>query len=144
MPFVAGLPGGWEERVRRAGVVPGTPYLLSPSYDYDVVLNGFFQSVGMLMSAMNTQVGYARDLAAFLPFLTMSRGGRSWREATEADHGAYLFWRRRDPDGPRISGSGWNREVAAVNRFYRWALGAGHVQVHPVPQMGPGVRRPRR
>jgi site-specific recombinase XerD len=112
---------------------------LSPSYDYDVVLNGFFQSVGMLLSAMNTQVGYARDLAAFLTFLTMSRGGRSWREATEADHRAYLFWRRRDPDGPRISGSAWNREVAAVNRFYRWALGAGHVQVHPVPQVS---RRP--
>lgn len=116
-----------------------TPFLLSPSLEYDVLLNGFFQSVGMVASAWNTQAGYARDLAAFLTFLWSAREGRSWREATEADHRAYLFWRRRDLAGPRVSGAAWDREVAAVNRFYRWALRAGHVRVNPIPQTS---RRP--
>ena len=138
MTFVADLPDDWEGWLRHEDVVPGTPYLLSPSYEYDLVLNDFFQSVGMVASAANTQIGYARDLAAFLTFLFAARG-RSWREATEADHRAYLYWRRRDPDGPRISGSAWDREVAAVNRFYQWALKCGHVRVNPIPQTS---RRP--
>ena len=121
LPFVADLPEGWDEWLQRSEVVPGTPFLLSPSFTYDVVVNEFFQSVEMMMSARNTQVGYARDLAAFLTFLSSAREGRSWRDATEADHLAYLFWRRRDPEGPRASGAAWDREVAAVNRFYRGA-----------------------
>ncbi|GGN29691.1 hypothetical protein GCM10011609_86900 [Lentzea pudingi] len=133
LPFVADLPDGWEEWLRREGVVPGTPYLLSPTFEYDLALNDFFQSVGMVASAANTQVGYARDLAAWLTFLSTSRG-RTWRDATEADHLAYLYWRRRDPEGPRIAGAAWDREVAAVNQFYRWALKSGHVQANPIPQ----------
>lgn len=139
MPFVAELPTDWAEWLRRADVVAGTPFLLSPSYEYDVVLNGFFQSVEMVASAANTQSGYARDLAAFLTFLWSARGRRSWRDASEDDHLAYLYWRRRDPTGPRVSGAAWDREVAAVNRFYRWALRCGHVRVNPIPQTS---RRP--
>jgi site-specific recombinase XerD len=139
LPFVAELPGDWEGWLRRAEVAAGTPFLLSPLLEYDVLLNGFFQSAGMVGSAWNTQAGYARDLAAFLTFLWSAREGRSWREATEADHRAYLFWRRRDPAGPRVSGAAWDREVAAVNRFYRWALRAGHMRVNPIPQTS---RRP--
>lgn len=81
LPFVAELPGDWEGWLLRAEVVARTPFLLSPSLEYDVVLNGFFQSAGMVASAWNTQAGYARDLAAFLTFLWSAREGRSWREA---------------------------------------------------------------
>ncbi|MEU0883864.1 tyrosine-type recombinase/integrase [Lentzea sp. NPDC005914] len=102
-------------------------------------MNDFFQGVEMVASARNTQSGYARDLAAFLTFLWSARERRSWRDATEADHLAYLHWRRRDPAGPRVSGAAWDREVAAVNRFYRWALRRGHVRVNPIPQT---TRRP--
>jgi hypothetical protein len=62
---------------------------------------------------------------------------RSWNG--EAGHRAYLYWRRRDPSGPRVAGAAWDREVAAVNRFYRWALRKGHVVVNPIPQVS---RRP--
>src|SRR6266545_5180615 len=117
LSFVAELPDDWEGWLRRAEVVPGTPVLLSPVLEYDVVLNGFFQSAGMLASAWNTQAGYARNLAAFLTFVWAARGARSWRDVTEADHRAYLYWRRRDVAGPRVSGAAWDREVAAVNRF---------------------------
>jgi len=132
---VADLSGGWAEWVAGAEVEVGAPFLISPLFEYDVVLNDFFQGLGTVGAAPLTRTGYARDLAAFLSFLWSGRGRRSWRDATEADHLAYLFWRRRDPDGPRVSGATWNREVAAVDQFYRWALRAGHVQVNPIPRV---------
>ncbi|MEJ3741766.1 hypothetical protein WEI85_00490 [Actinomycetes bacterium KLBMP 9797] len=39
-----------------------------------------------------------------------------------------------DPAGPRITARAWDREVAAVNRFYGWQVRVGHVAVNPVPQ----------
>lgn len=122
-----------------SGLRPGTPYLLSPEYVYDVELNEFFQDVRMLAGASNTQIGYARDIAGFLTFLWSSRGKRSWRDASEFDHLAYLYWRRSDPDGPRVAASTWNREVAAVNRLYQWAVRVGYLQSSPIPQTS---RRP--
>jgi hypothetical protein len=97
----------------------------------------------MVTSARRTQEGYASDLAAFLNFLWLARGQRSWRDADEADHLAYLQRRRRDCDGPQVAGSTWNREVAAVNQFYRWAVRDGHVQASPNLRSagGPGRRR---
>ena len=98
--FVADLPcGEWGDWLVQSGLRPGTPYLLSPDYVYDVELNEFFQDVRMLASASNTQVAYARDIAGFLTFLWSCRGKRSWRDAAESDHLAYLYWRRSDPMG---------------------------------------------
>jgi integrase len=93
----------------------------------------------MQSSARNTQVGYARDIAAFLTFLWSSRGKRWWKDAAESDHLAYAFWRRSDPDGPSVAASTWDREVAAVNRFYQWAVRIGYLAASPIPQT---TRRP--
>jgi Phage integrase, N-terminal SAM-like domain len=134
LPFVAELPDDWERWLAEDDTPVGTPFLVSPSFAYDVELNAFFRSAEMVGSAWNTQAGYARDVAAFLTFLWASRGGRSWRDVTEADHIAYLVWRRRDERGPRVDDSTWDREVAAVNRFYGWQVRAGNVRVNPVPQ----------
>jgi site-specific recombinase XerD len=139
LPFVAKLPGDWPQWLAGSGVEVGAPFLISPMLEYDVVLNGFFQQPAMRATASATQAGYARDLAAFLSFLWAARGRRVWRDATEDDHMAYLVWRRRDPAGPRVAGATWDREVAAVNRFYRWARRSGHVRGNPVPQVS---RRP--
>ncbi len=133
MGFVDSLPD-WEDGwLSDAGITPGAPFLLSPLFEYDVDLNAYF--TGELASkSPKTQEASARDVAAFLTFLWRSRGGRSWRDATQDDHRAYLVWRRRDPRGPRVSGTTWDREVATVNQFYWWALRAGHVTAHPIPQ----------
>lgn len=130
---------GWARWLAQSQVVPGTPFLLTPDFSYDVVLNDFFLDVDMVAKAHSTQVGYARDLAAFLTFAWSVRGVRGWRDVSESDHLAYLYWRRRDPDGPRISGASWNREVAAVHRFFRWAVFRQHVHASPIPQT---FRRP--
>ena len=130
----------WSDWLAREGLLPGTPFLISPTAEYDVVLNGFFRDARMVTSARRTQEGYARDLAAFLNFLWLARGQRSWRDAGEADHLAYLQWRRRDSAGPQVAGSTWNREVAAVNQFYRWAVRDGHVRASPIPQVSRRAR----
>jgi site-specific recombinase XerC len=134
MPFERCLLDDWDDWLRREDLLPGTPFLISPDFEYDVVVNGFFADVPMAAGSQRTREGYARDLAAFFNFLWLARDGRSWRDATAADHLAYLQWRRRDAAGPRVAGSTWNREVAAVSQFYRWAAGCGHVRVNPVPQ----------
>jgi hypothetical protein len=102
-PSLAGV--DWTEWREGAGIPPRTPFLLSPNFDYDVALNGFFLSGDMLCRAWNTQDGYARDLKAFLNFLWHNRNHASWRDASSADHLAYLAWRRKDPAGPRVDDS---------------------------------------
>lgn len=128
------IPEDWERWLAADGTPAGTPFLLDPDFGYDVAVNDFFRSAEMLTSALSTQSGYARDLAAFLTFVWSSRGGRGWVEATEADHTAYLAWRRFDEHGPRVAGATWNREVAAVNRFYGWQVAVGNVARNPIPQ----------
>lgn len=139
LPFVESLPADLEGWLDAADVVEGTPFLLSPLFEYDVDLNGFFRGLRMAAAPGNTRNGYAADLARFLTFLWVGRGGRSWRDAAEEDHLAYLVWRRRDEAGPRVQGATWDREVAAVDQFYRWAVGRGLVVSSPVPQR---ARRP--
>ncbi len=134
LPFVAGLPRDWERWLRDTDVVEGTPFLISPMFEYDVDLNAFFRSHVMMGAPKNTRNGYAGNLNAFLNFLWKARGGKSWWDASEADHLAYLMWRRRDPRGPRVEDSTWDRELAAVNQFYRWQVKAGNVQANPIPQ----------
>ncbi|WP_136031802.1 MULTISPECIES: tyrosine-type recombinase/integrase [unclassified Microbacterium] len=112
----------------------GTPYLVSPDFEYDAELNDFFHSANMLGSRMSTRVGYASNLAAFLNFLHVNRGGKNWRDATPEDHEAYFGWRREDPDGPRVGASTWDREVAAVNRYYAWQVARGSILENPIPQ----------
>ncbi|PWV71307.1 Site-specific recombinase XerD [Prauserella marina] len=140
LPFVNELPTAWSDWLADEDVPSGTPYLISPTFEYDVDLNAYFLSHQMLGAAKNTRNGYARDVKAFLDFLWVSRRRTSWRDATEADHIAYLVWRRRDPNGPRIDDATWDRELAGVNSFYRWQLRAGNVAANPIPQRP--VRQP--
>jgi hypothetical protein len=41
VPFEAGWAADWSDWLAREGLLPGTPFLLSPTAEYDVVLNGF-------------------------------------------------------------------------------------------------------
>lgn len=123
----------------------GTPFLISPGFEYDVELNQFFYSTEMLAFRMSTRLGYARDLKAFLTFLHRNRGGVGWRDAREEDHRAYLVWRREDPAGPRVAGSTWDRELSGVNRFFRWQVSKGLLNANPIPQrVRRGTREPGR
>jgi hypothetical protein len=112
-------------------VPDGLPFLVSPALEYDIDLNRYFLRPAMIAAAQHTRLAVAGDLCRFLRFLHESRGGKSWRDAQEDGHAAFLYWRRFDPAGPRVAASTWNRELALVNGFFAWAgpgpgQGAGH------------------
>lgn len=133
MPFVELVPAPGPDWQKKAGLTSGTPFLISPLFGYDVELNEYLiKELGG--RAAKTKEAAARDLASFLTFLWKCRDKKSWKEADEDDHLAYLTWRRRDPDGPNIAGTTWDREVALVNQFYWWAVRRGYVDKHPIPQ----------
>jgi len=48
MPFVVDLPADWEGWVAGEGLTEGAPFLISPTYEFDVVLNGYFSQASML------------------------------------------------------------------------------------------------
>lgn len=114
-------------------VPEGTPFLISPALEYDIDLNRYFLAPVMAGAAQNTQLAAAGDLCRFLRFLAECRGGRSWRDAGEDDHAAYLHWRRFDPAGPRVAASTWNRELAMVSGFFGFAVRQRLVAGNPVP-----------
>ncbi|QTI90627.1 site-specific integrase [Streptomyces sp. AgN23] len=111
--------------------------MLSPRWEYDVVLNSYFQRPQLVGAPWNSNANRARALAGFLTFVYRARGGRGWREATDADHLAYHQWRRRDTAGPRVSGGTWSQDVSHVNQFYVWAAGQGQVGAVPIPHRPP-------
>jgi hypothetical protein len=44
-----------------------------------------------------------------------------------------MDWRRRSPRNPaRVSGAKWNRELAALQRLYRWATAQQLLTVNPM------------
>jgi len=122
-----------------AGVPDGLPFLLSPRFEYDVALNSYFHRPALIGAPWNSNANRARALAGFLNFLDRARGGRPWREATEADHLAFHQWRRRDAEGPQVAGGTWSQEVSHVNQFYEWAVTRKLAGAVPIPHR---ARRP--
>jgi hypothetical protein len=55
LPFVVQLLADWAGWLRRAEVAPGAPFL--PLFEYDVVLNEFFQGAEMLGDACTPRPG---------------------------------------------------------------------------------------
>src|SRR4051812_16425857 len=96
------------------GVLDGLPFLIDPDGRYDSALNQCFTSGWLRNSPRNTQAAVAYDLKKWLDFLSSGRGGRdgsAWRNATPEDRAAFEQWRRKDPRGPRVADSTWDREV---------------------------------
>jgi site-specific recombinase XerD len=124
-------------------VADGTPFLIDPTGQYDSALNRYFH-VQMSAEPLNTQAAAAYDLKRFLAFLWDNRAGKTWREATPEDRAAYKQWRLTDSRGPRVELVTWDREVATVNKFYRWAVRQGHVAANPIIQRESRSREPGR
>jgi integrase len=136
-------PGDLVAWLKAEGILDGLPFLLDPAGGYDVALNRYFLRAQISAAPKNTQRAIAYDLANWLSFLWCNRRRTDWRDATSDDRAAYQRWRRRDPDGPNVAGSTWAREVATVNRFYRWAVGQGLVVESPIEQRPARARRGR-
>ncbi|MFG2945812.1 tyrosine-type recombinase/integrase [Streptomyces adustus] len=83
--------------------------------------------------ARSTRGNYADDCCVFFNFLWQR--GKNWDEATSEDLLDFEDWRRWSPRNlQRIGGSKWNRELAAIRRLYKWAVGKRYIAVSPVAE----------
>lgn len=135
--------GDLDEWLDERRIGDGSPYLLDPLGRYDVDLNDYFVTE-LANEPVTTQEAVAYDLKRFLKFLWDNRGRRSWKVATAEDRAAFKHWRVTDIVGPRVELTTWDREVATVNQFYRWAVRKGHAAWNPFLQRTSRSRDPRR
>ena len=82
LPWLRDLPEDLTPWLDEAGLPDGLPFLLSPRYEYDVVLNSYFHRVSLIDAPWNSNANRARALAAFLNFLHASPR----REVVAAGH----------------------------------------------------------
>ena len=125
---------GWEDLPARedaVGVRAGDPVFLSPDYRVDPLLSLYAQCDPFRRCTAETRRNYATDIRLLLTFLWDR--GKSWADAVERDLEDYERWRRFARENPgRISGTKWERELAAFASLYRWAARNGHVARNPV------------
>ena len=113
------------------GIQTGQPVLLPPSRRPDVNVLRYLTSGSFRKLSLQTQSSYAKDLKLYFTFLDTQ--GKTWEGAAEEDLENYEFWRRRDPRNPkRISGTKFSRELAAIDRFYKWQVAKGVLKTSPV------------
>lgn len=125
---------GWgdlAEAEESLGIDPGDPFMSDPDHRVDARLSRYLGRSSFASLAQETKRSYTSDYRVFFNFLWLR--GKNWDEATEDDLLDFEDWRRRSPRNPyRISGSKWNREVAALKRLYGWAFRHRHVAENPV------------
>ncbi|SIJ05523.1 phage integrase domain/SAM domain-containing protein [Mycobacteroides abscessus subsp. bolletii] len=133
---VAGDPvvAGWSDllaRERAAKIGAGDPFMVDPQGRVDARLSRYFTRSGFARLAESTKISYTNDYRVFFNFLWIR--GTYWDAATSDDLLDFQDWRRESPDNPvRVSGAKWNRELAALQRLYRWAERDGYVDANPV------------
>ncbi|MFE7577112.1 site-specific integrase [Streptomyces sp. NPDC057521] len=130
----ASVLAGWTDLAVRedaVGVRAGDPIFLSPGYWVDPTLALYGQSRLFRKYTVETKRNYATDIALLLTALWDR--GKTWLEALPKDLEDFEDWRRFAVSNPqRISGSKWNRELAAFTSLYSWAKKAGYLTESPV------------
>ena len=120
-----------------AGVPERMPFILSDDGAYDLHLNQFLRELPTMgVRAEKSWLAYGRDLVTWARFLAEQRGKTVW-EAEQADIAAYHRARRLGPPQVSISSSTWNRGIATLDKFYRWATAQGHVARPPFSYRAP-------
>lgn len=105
------------------GLVDGMPFILDRDGCYDHDLNRFFRACPTMgVRSLNSLRAYARDIVVWSRFLVERRSGKSIWAADRDDIAAFHEVRRLSAPPHRIAASSWNRAVAALDKFYRWAV----------------------
>jgi site-specific recombinase XerD len=105
------------------GLVEGMPFILGRDGSYDHHLNRFLRSCPTMgVRSLNSLRAYARDIVVWMRFLDERRDGKSLWSADRDDIAAFHEVRRLSEPPFRISASSWNRMIAALDKFYRWAV----------------------
>jgi hypothetical protein len=134
---------GWadlDQREADAGIIARHPILIDPQYRIDPVLARFLNASRFAWLAEGTWEAYAKDYRLFFSFLWQR--GKYWHEADPDDLLDWESWRRRSQPGRRISGSKWQRELAALRLLYEWAEKKSHIACSPVLVHAVQLRNP--
>jgi Phage integrase, N-terminal SAM-like domain len=124
---------GWadlDQREADAGITGNHPILIDPQCRIDPVLARFLAASRFTWLAEGTRQAYAKDYRLFFSFLWQR--GKYRHEADQDDLLDSEAWRRRSQPGLRISGSKWQRELAALRLLYEWVEKKGHIARSPV------------
>ncbi|WP_136661851.1 site-specific integrase [Nitratireductor sp. XY-223] len=118
--------------VEKCAITDGMPFILDDDGGYDVDLNRFFRDCPTMgVRSPNSLRAYARDILIWMRFLDERRSGKSIWEGNADDIAAFHAARRRSKPPYRISAASWNRSIAALEKFYRWALEEGIIETVP-------------
>ncbi len=113
------------------------PFILDNDGAYDLRLNQFLRELPTMgVRAEKSWLAYARDLVTWARFLAEQRDRTVW-EAEQADVAAYHRARRLGPPETAISSNTWDRGIATLDKFYRWATANGHVSRPPFSYRAP-------
>lgn len=113
------------------------PFVLADDGSYDLRLNQFLRELPTMgVPAQRSWLAYARDLLTWARFLDEQRDKTVW-EAEQSDVAAYHQARRLGPPETSISSSTWDRGIATLDKFYRWATANGHVERPPFSYRAP-------
>jgi hypothetical protein len=129
VPMLAGW-ANLDQRETNVDITGRHPILIDPEYRIDPVLARFLARSRFTWLAEGTREAYAKDYRLFFSFLWQR--GKHWHEADRDDLLDWESWRRRGQPGQRISGSKWQRELAALRLLYEWAEKKGHIARSPV------------
>ncbi|QMU75976.1 site-specific integrase [Streptacidiphilus sp. PB12-B1b] len=118
--------------LERHGLHASAPFILESDGRYDIQLNRFLWSLPTLgVRSANSWRAYALDLLTWARFLEEHRCKTVWH-ADRDDVTAFHRARRVSPDPTQVvSASTWNRSVAALDKFYSWALDEGLIDQTP-------------
>lgn len=113
------------------GVADGIPFILDADGSCDYDLNRFFRECpSMGLRSPSSVRSYALDLVAWMRFLADIRGKSIW-QADGQDVIAYHRARRQGAAPNRLAAVSWNRAIAALDKFYRWAKQEGIIARPP-------------
>lgn len=137
LDVVAGLgegPAGHcpQEVLARTGVRALMPFVLGADGGYDLRLNRYFRALPtMCVRSTSSWQQYASELVVWARFLSERRRTTIW-DADPDDVVAFHAARRGGATpADRVSASTWNRSVAALSKFYEWAVTEQHVDRNP-------------
>ncbi|MFI5825084.1 site-specific integrase [Streptomyces rishiriensis] len=119
--------------LQRAEVRERQRFILGPDGSYDVHLNQFLRDLPSWgVRSKNGQDAYCSDLTVVCRFLHEALGGKTIWQMDQADLRAFKSARPfgQDPDD-RIAYSTWQRFLAALEKWVRWALDAELLAAEP-------------
>ncbi|WP_158091329.1 tyrosine-type recombinase/integrase [Pseudomonas sp. R37(2017)] len=115
--------------IKVIGVFDGLPFYLDEAGHFDHELSGFFSFVSTDGArSIGTLRAYAEQLDIWFRWLLAQ--GKTWREAKNQDLRAYYRVRRMVAG---VSPSTWNLAMAAITRFYDWAVWQKLISETPIP-----------